>query len=221
MDAVLRYSEFLDKIAPALIRAQGNMTEVLKESTNPAFRSKYADLGNCLDATLPALQAQGIAVIQGPGGDGVTILVETMLLHESGQFIASTLALKPTKADPQGAGSAITYARRYAVLAMCGKAPEDDDGAAASKAPKPLPEPEPKPKPKPAAVSPEHKQRVLAMTLFSNLRYTDEQRYDLYESVCGYNEAGEPCRSWADVVKWGKASIVIDALQAHDRESSE
>ena len=118
MDVVLRFSEQLDKIAPALIRAQGNMTEVLKESTNPAFRSKYADLGNCLDATLPALQAQGIAVLQAPGGDGVTILLETMLLHESGQFIASTLALKPTKNDPQGCGSAITYARRYAVLAM-------------------------------------------------------------------------------------------------------
>lgn len=124
------------EIAKAMVNAQGRMAGVRKNATNPAFRSTYADLAAVVEAVIPALQEAGIAVIQGAASSfdsaGVVVTVETMLLHTSGQWLKSELGLHPTKADPQGIGSAITYGRRYLLLAMCGVAPEDDDGNAAS-----------------------------------------------------------------------------------------
>lgn len=123
------------KLFPAFIKAQQEMGEVLKSSVNPAFRSKYADLGAVIEAVLPALHANGFALLQPPHSDGSTVEVETILIHTSGGFIRSSIAMKPTKADPQGIGSAVTYARRYALQSICGVAPEDDDGNAASARP--------------------------------------------------------------------------------------
>lgn len=136
--------------AKAFIAAQLATEAVKKASTNPAFRSKYADLAAVVEAVIPALNAAGIGVIQLPAFDGELVNVETILLHESGASMRGTLAIRPTKPDPQGVGSAITYARRYALLAMTGAAPEDDDGNAASgparapqRAAKPSPDVEP------------------------------------------------------------------------------
>lgn len=116
----------------AYAKAQADMGPVLKGAVNPAFRSKYADLASVVDAVLPAMNKNGLAVIQSPGFDGETVTVETLIVHTSGGWIKSALALRPTKADPQGVGSAVTYGRRYALLAFAGVAPEDDDGNAAS-----------------------------------------------------------------------------------------
>ena len=135
----IEFSPTLANIAKALIVAQGNMDAVFKDSTNPHFRSKYADLPSCVNATKPALQAAGIALIQAATSspDASVIFVETMFLHESGEWVRSRLGLRPVKSDPQGAGSALTYGRRYTLLAMCGVAPEDDDdGNAASRSPR-------------------------------------------------------------------------------------
>jgi hypothetical protein len=115
-----------------LVKAQSEMTAVVKGNVNPAFKSKYADLASVIDAVLPALNKHGIALIQYPSFDGEVVTVETLLLHTTGESLASKLSMRPSKQDPQGVGSAITYARRYALLAMCGVAPEDDDGQAAS-----------------------------------------------------------------------------------------
>ena len=118
--------------AKAFIAAQKSTEAVKKASTNPAFKSRYADLAVVVEAIIPALNESGIAVIQSPSFDGDLVSVTTVLLHESGSSVTGILSMRPTKMDPQGVGSAITYARRYALLAMAGAAPEDDDGQAAS-----------------------------------------------------------------------------------------
>jgi hypothetical protein len=131
----------------------------VKDAKNDHFKSKYADLASCWDACREALAANGLSVVQLPEGDGSVVTMTTMLLHTSGQWVACTGTFKPTKADPQGLGSCITYARRYQLCAIVGISPEDDDGNAASepvkqqakpeRKPEPKPEPERKPEPKP------------------------------------------------------------------------
>lgn len=131
----LTWSEAVDKIAPAYLQAQKNMGDVVKNASNPAFKSKYADLGAVIEAVLPAFNDAGIAVVQSPGAsyvDGIEVTVQVLLLHTSGQWMRSRLAMKPTKTDPQAAGSAITYARRYQLQSLAGVAPQDDDGNKAS-----------------------------------------------------------------------------------------
>lgn len=122
-------------IAAALVTAQMGMTKATKGSKNPHLKSMYADLGSVMDACLPSLNAAGIAVIQPTGEDGSGRYVETILIHgESGEQISCKVPLILQKNDMQGYGSAVTYARRYGLMAMAGIAPEDDDGNSASKA---------------------------------------------------------------------------------------
>jgi hypothetical protein len=125
----------MEKIAPALVKAKRSFAPAMKDKTNPAFRSKYADLGACIDAVEDALLANGIALIQQTFEDATGVTVETVFLHESGQELrCGRLHVPAAKQDPQGYGSALTYARRYSLMAACGIAPEDDDGNAASRA---------------------------------------------------------------------------------------
>ena len=124
----------MDKIASALVKAQKGFAPALKSNTNPHFKSKYADLAACVEAVIDALNENGIALIQKqhPSEGGVS--VETVFVHESGETLsAGILSVPASKQDPQGYGSALTYARRYSLMAACGIAPEDDDGQAASK----------------------------------------------------------------------------------------
>ena len=123
-------SEF-KQIAAALAKAQAEMGKALKDSVNPAFRSKYADLGSVMDACLPALNKHGIAVIQPITSDDFGKFVKTVLIHESGEQLECSVPLIVGKNDMQGLGSAITYGRRYGLMSMAGIAPEDDDGNAA------------------------------------------------------------------------------------------
>jgi hypothetical protein len=125
----------MKSIATALASAQINMGKALKQANNPHFRSKYADLGSVMDACLPALNEHGIAVIQPTGEDDTGRFVETIMIHgESGEQLSCRVPLIVSKNDMQGYGSAVTYARRYGLMAMAGIAPEDDDGNAAAKA---------------------------------------------------------------------------------------
>lgn len=122
-------------IASALAAAQMEMGKALKQASNPHFRSKYADLGNVMDACLPALNKNGIAVVQPTTDDDTGRYVKTILIHgESGETLECRVPLIVSKNDMQGYGSAVTYARRYGLMAMAGIAPEDDDGNAAAKA---------------------------------------------------------------------------------------
>lgn len=124
----------MQKIAPAFIKAKKAFGPALKEKTNPAFKSRYADLGACLEAVDDALLDNGIALYQETFEDASGVTVETVFLHESGETIrGGKLHVPAAKQDPQGYGSALSYARRYSLMAACGIAAEDDDGNAASK----------------------------------------------------------------------------------------
>jgi hypothetical protein len=127
----------MKNIATAFVKAQRDFAPALKTSTNPHFKSKYADLAACVEAVIDALNTNGIAMIQRTHDDETGVTVETVFIHESGETIESgRLHVPAAKNDPQGYGSALTYARRYSLMAACGIAPEDDDGNSASRKPK-------------------------------------------------------------------------------------
>lgn len=122
------------KIAAAFVKAQKNFAPALKTNTNPAFRSKYVALDGCIEAVIDSLNANGIALLQPTHDCESGVTVETIFLHESGETLSGgKLHVPATKQDAQGYGSALTYARRYSLMAACGIAPEDDDGNAASR----------------------------------------------------------------------------------------
>lgn len=129
----MRTSEQINEIATALAKAQGQIEGAVKGNTNPHFKSKYADLGAVWDACRAHLTTNGIAVLQPlchVEGRNVTV---TRLVHGSGQWMEDDgIPLLLSKEDMQGLGSALTYSRRYGLMAMVGIAPEDDDGNAAS-----------------------------------------------------------------------------------------
>ena len=127
-------SNTIKELATALIAAQKELPTILKDKTNPFFKSKYAGLDTVLPAALAVLTKHGLGLIQsiGTGPEGGSTLT-TMLVHESGEWYSDTMPLLLSKDDPQGQGSAVTYARRYGTMAMvCLVADEDDDGNAAS-----------------------------------------------------------------------------------------
>jgi hypothetical protein len=122
------------QIAAAFVKAQKAFGPALKTSTNPHFRSKYADLSNCIEAVIGALNDNGIGLMQRTYDCPTGVLVETIFVHESGEVMeCGMLHVPAAKQDPQGYGSALTYARRYSLLAATGLAPEDDDGNAGSR----------------------------------------------------------------------------------------
>ena len=125
-------SDSIAQLAAALNKAQAAMEPAIKDAANPFFKSKYADLGEVWRVVQAAFMPHGLSVVQVPetAEDGSVVLT-TMVIHESGEWIAGTMPVRVTKDDPQGIGSGITYARRYALSAMCGVVTEDDDGEAA------------------------------------------------------------------------------------------
>jgi len=124
----------ITKVAAAFVKAQTAFGPALKSATNPHFKSKYADLAAVVEAVIDALNSNGIALMQRQHPNDSGVCVETLLIHESGEILsAGMLTVPAAKQDPQGYGSALTYARRYSLMAACGIAPEDDDGNAAMK----------------------------------------------------------------------------------------
>lgn len=115
----------------ALAKAQGAMKGAVKDSLNPFFKSKYADLAAVWEACREHLSAHGLAVVQGVSATGALVSVTTMLGHVSGQWVRDTLTLEAKDSTPQSVGSAATYCRRYGLSAAVGIAPEDDDAEAA------------------------------------------------------------------------------------------
>lgn len=125
-------SENINELAAALAKAQGEITGALKDSANPFFKSKYADLASCWDACRLPLSKNGLSVVQGMQVVEGHLYLITRLLHATGQWVSSTTPVTPKDDTPQGMGSALTYARRYALTAMVGVAQVDDDANAAS-----------------------------------------------------------------------------------------
>ena len=130
----MQSSEQINELASALSKAQGEITGALKDSANPFFKSRYADLASCWDAARGPLSKHGLSVTQFPAAidDFKTEVLITRLMHSSGQWLQSSMLLKCKDDTSQAQGSSITYARRYAFAAVVGVAQIDDDGNAAS-----------------------------------------------------------------------------------------
>lgn len=131
-DLEFQCSPDISALSEALCKAQGAMQGAVKDSTNPFFKSKYADLSAVWDDIRKPFADNGIAVVQMPTGGAGSVNLITQLSHTSGQWMRSKLTMIPMKQDPQGIGSCITYARRYALAAMAGVYQIDDDGNTAS-----------------------------------------------------------------------------------------
>lgn len=134
----MKKSDSIHHVAAALVKFQAEVVDPAKDGNNPHFKSKFVELNDLLAAVRPILTKHGLAIMQEPSGNGADITITTILLHESGEWIElEPLMLKAQKTDPQGAGSAITYGRRYALSAVLGVAwDDDDDGNSASNNPK-------------------------------------------------------------------------------------
>jgi len=151
-------SEQINELATALAKAQGAMTFASKDTTNPFYGKKYADLANVLEALRKPLSENSLSIVQGPehSTDHSTVSVTTLLMHASGQWIETVLTLPVVREkkgegfvianDPQAVGSAITYARRYAAAAMAGITQDDDDANSASGKPQQPPKQKIEPK---------------------------------------------------------------------------
>lgn len=147
----------LEKATPelfaALALAQAEVENASKNSANPHFRSKYADLAEVLNTVRPVFAKAGLGIVQSTSFDGAMVSVDTVLTHKSGGYITSRASCIPAKSDAQGVGAATTYLRRYALAAIAGVAQEDDDGNSAAHgqppAARPIAKAEPKAEAKP------------------------------------------------------------------------
>lgn len=125
-------SESIAKLAVAMVKAQTQVGIAIKNAINPHLKNKYADLGAVWDAIAPAMKEYDLAVVQMPApSDDGRLHLETVLLHESGEWLSNVMVMPLAKQDPQGYGAALTYARRYALAALMGVTQDDDDGARA------------------------------------------------------------------------------------------
>jgi hypothetical protein len=127
----MKQSDSIDKLAGAMCKAQAMMGGAVKDSTNPFFKSSYADLTSVVKAVKEPFAENGLSYVQFPHSTERGVGVTTRLMHTSGQWLESEFVLPMSKNDPQGAGSAITYARRYALQSVAGIPTADDDAEAA------------------------------------------------------------------------------------------
>lgn len=130
----MKQSETIANLAAAMAAAQGSMGAAIKGNSNPFFKSKYADLGSVIQAIKPHFAEHGLSYVQFPVTGENAVGVTTRLMHSSGEWLEQEYFIPLGKMDAQAAGSAITYARRYALQAIAGIPAEDDDGNAATQA---------------------------------------------------------------------------------------
>lgn len=124
----MKTSETIKNLSAAILKAQRNIGAATKGAANPFFKSRYADLGSVMEACKEALNNEGITVLQPVQSDSTGDFVETILLHESGEFMSSSMKLVLSKQDMQAYGSAVSYARRYSLQSLVFIPAEDDDG---------------------------------------------------------------------------------------------
>ena len=127
----MNQSVTIGALALALSKAQGEIKGAVKDSANPFFKAKFADLSSVRDACQEALTKYGIAYVQSPSAEGAKVSITTLLCHESGEWVSGTITATGKDESAQSVGSVITYLRRYALASMAGVAPEDDDGESA------------------------------------------------------------------------------------------
>lgn len=157
----MKQSESIAQLAPALVAAQAEIKSIHKDRENSHFRNKYATLDAIVEQVRPVLAKHGLALLQGAttphtseGGTLVAFAVESMLVHQSGEWISNTALMPLAKLDPQGAGAALTYGRRYALSALLSLATDDDDDGESAVAPRAA-APKAAPRPAPAKATPD------------------------------------------------------------------
>ena len=205
----------MKNIATALVKAQKQFQPALKTSTNPHFRSRYADLSACVEAVIDALNANGIYLLQKNYDCADGVMVETVFVHESGEMLECGIVHFPAvKKDPQGYASALTYARRYSLMASCGIAPEDDDGNAASK-----------PVPKISATQGEwekltpDRQAVVQSVLDAIMeRVVADDIYGAYENYTGIENQDEKIALWSKLDSKVRSAIKKQAELAKENK---
>jgi len=167
-------SPSIAKLAAALAKAQLEIKASEKESENPFYKSKYSSLTAVWYACKDALNKQGIAVSQLlSGGDGKSVHVTTILMHESGEWLSTLTSAVPKDLSPQAAGSAWSYLRRYSLAAIVGVTPEDDDGEAAQ------PRQETRQIPKPGDIyqgKPEQKNMLVSLCMKHGIKDVETQK---------------------------------------------
>ena len=127
----MQRSETIGEIAKALTKFNGEVTKIAKNADNPFFKSSYSTLDHIIEEIRPILTKNGLSILQIPSGDGQNVIMKTLLIHESGEFLESDeLIMKPAKNDPQGIGSTISYSRRYSLCSFLSLSTgdQDDDG---------------------------------------------------------------------------------------------
>ena len=178
----------MKELFTALSFAQGEMEAATKDSNNPFFKSKYADLNSVMGAVKPALAKHGLAFIQVSREMPAHACIETIIVHSSGdQFHCGVVAVPVLKNDAQGYGSALTYARRYSLSAAFGVGAEDDDGNAAAKA-------KPAPPEKPKLINP--------LTKTADYDLSDARAFELHQAaqLCVSKfEAGDQTAAWEEI----------------------
>jgi len=203
----------MKNIATALVKAQKQFQPALKTSTNPHFRSRYADLSACVEAVIDALNANGIYLLQKNYDCADGVMVETVFVHESGEMLECGIVHFPAvKKDPQGYASALTYARRYSLMASCGIAPEDDDGNAASK-----------PVPKISAtqgawdgLKPDRQAIVQAVLDAIMQKVAADDMYGAYEEYIGIEDGDEKIALWSKLDSKVRSAIKKQAELAKE-----
>lgn len=208
-------SENINELATALAKAQGQMRNALKDTKNEFFKSKYADLASVIEAIRTPMAENGLSYIQTTEpSEKNEVRIETSIFHSSGQWIScGTLAVPVAKADAQGYGSALTYARRYSLSAAFGVASEDDDGNAATKA-------APKQERKQAEPPPEENPVEWTEDDVANLHTMCDKLFDLSEPLEGETKAKARCDFYLEQKKGGhspekvinRMATVIQAL---------
>ena len=196
----MQTSQTIGKLAGALSKAQGMMRPAAKDTANTFFKSKYADLASVWEACRDALSKNGLAVIQTVAESDKGIAVTTLLAHCEGEWISDVAVMHPKDNTPQSAGSTITYCRRYALAAIVGVAPDDDDGNAASG--------KQGPRPKVASVTGEIKQK--------QPDWTNDQRTEIgtiFKAIYDLGgETGEKeVQNMRNTMKYDAPPDVIDA----------
>lgn len=136
---MIDHTKATPELFASLAIAQGEVENASKSSSNPHFRSKYADLAEVLNTVRPVFAKHGLSIAQSTSFNGSLVSVSTLIAHASGGLIVSEASCVPGKTDAQGIGAATTYLRRYSLAAMAGIAQEDDDGNAAAHSGKPSP----------------------------------------------------------------------------------
>lgn len=194
----MNQSADIGAIAAALVAVQKRIEPVVKDSTNPHFKNRYASLDSITEYVRPLLAEHGIAVIQG-GGDLTNggLMVVTTLLHESGQWISSSYEMPLEKATPQAAGSAITYGRRYGLASFLAlTTEEDDDGNSASK-----PKQRSKPADKPADAPPITRESEITFGSMKGKKISDMKDAFLQWGLEDGRHFGPRTKEWQDAFR--------------------